>query len=86
MLCEDAATGETTEVVPGDRRTVGRVAITVCSPASSQKTGYTLQLSSGKAVLLQEGMPLTADDLPGLQARGQDGIVALVSRHPTQPQ
>jgi Mg-chelatase subunit ChlD len=82
VLCADATTGQTTEAPPGDRRTVGRVAVTVCSPASTKKTGYVLSLSGGRALLLREGMPLTADDLPGLEAQGADGTVALVSRPP----
>jgi Ca-activated chloride channel family protein len=85
VLCEDEMTGQSFEVEPGDRRTIGKVTVTVCSPASSKKTGYSLQLSNGKTVVLQEGMPLTADDLPGLQAKGTDGIVALVNRPPTLP-
>jgi hypothetical protein len=85
VVCEDLTTGEVGEVEPGDTRALGKVAIKVCSPASSQTTGYALHLSNGRTVPLQEGMPLTAEDVPGLQPRGQDGIVAIVSRHPTQP-
>jgi hypothetical protein len=85
VVCEDRTTGRTDPVEPGDRRQLGRVAITVCSPVSSRKTGYTLKLSNRKSVVLLEGLPLTAEDLPGLTARGEDGIVALVSRHPSQP-
>jgi hypothetical protein len=85
VLCEDETTGEVTEIEPGDHRTLGRVGITMRSYGTSKKTGYVLSLSNGRDLILQEGMPLTAEDLPGLQARGTDGIVALVSRHPTQP-
>src|SRR5207237_9681450 len=56
-----------------------------CSPASARQSGYALQLSNGKAVRLGEGMPLMTRDLPGLQAQGADGIVALVSRRPSDP-
>jgi Mg-chelatase subunit ChlD len=86
VWCEDLTTGETAEAAPGDRRTLGKVSITVCSPASSQKTGYALQLSTGRSLPLQDGLPLTEEELPGLKPRGPDGIVALVGRHPTQPQ
>lgn len=83
VLCDDATTGTTMEVPPGDRRMLGKVTITVCSPASTQTTGYALALYGGRTLHLQEGMPLTAEDLPGLLPQGQDGMVALVARPPS---
>ena len=79
------ASGQKYEVPPGDRRQVGNVTITVCSPASARTIGLVLQLSSGKKLLLGEGMPLTAEDLPGLQPQAADGIVALISRRTNDP-
>jgi Ca-activated chloride channel family protein len=86
VLCEDATTGQAGEVGPGDRRRLGGVTVSVCSPGSAQASGYTLQLAQGKALDLGVGMPLTAEDLPGLEAQGQDGVVALVSRRPGNAQ
>jgi hypothetical protein len=85
VLCEDVATGQTTAVQPGDRRQLGKVLITVCSATSTQQSGYTLKLKGGKVLALHVGMPLTADDLPGVQPRGDDGVVALVSPRPLDP-
>jgi hypothetical protein len=85
VLCEDASTGQTLEIQPGDRRALGRVSVTLCSPASARQVGLALRLSNGKALLLGVGMPLTAEDLPGLQPQGADGVVALVSARPSAP-
>jgi hypothetical protein len=85
VLCEDVPAGETTIVSAGERRTLVKVTVTLRSPTGARQTGYALRLSGGKSLPLQEGLPLTADDLPGLQAKGADEIVALVSRHPTRP-
>jgi hypothetical protein len=76
---------QTTEVQPGDQRTLGRVTVTVCSTGLARRIGFTLQLSSGKSVQLVEGMPLTAEELEGLEATETDGVVALVSSHPREP-
>jgi hypothetical protein len=75
----------TVEVAPGDRRTLGKVTITLCSAAHGRETGCTLQLSTGASFLLVEGLPLTAEDLAGLHAQGVDGVVALVSSRPNDP-
>jgi hypothetical protein len=85
VLCEDVAAGRTVTVESGDSRRLGSVTVKVCSPASARQSGYRLVLTGGKAVSLGEGMPLTADDLPGLQPQAADGIVALVSRRPSDP-
>jgi hypothetical protein len=85
VLCEDAVTGQTTVAPPGDRRLVGKVSIAVCSPASARQSGYALQLSNGKSLRLGEGMPLMSQDVPGLESGAHDGIVALVSRRPSNP-
>src|SRR5262249_41116537 len=82
---QDVATGQQFEVAPGDRRQVGNVSIAVCSPASARTLGMALQLSNGKTVPLGEGLPLTAEDLPGLIPQGTDGTVALISRRPNDP-
>jgi len=76
VLAEDAATGATTGVAPGETRQVAGVRVAVCSAASARAVGMTLQLSSGKTLALTEGMPLTPDDLPGLDPQAADGIVA----------
>jgi hypothetical protein len=85
VLCEDVATRQTTEVMPGEQRQIGKVTIKVCSAASARQSGYALQLSDGKGLRLGEGMPLTADDLRGLQPQGADGAVALVGQRPNDP-
>ena len=86
VICEDFTTGKTTEVSPGDSIEVGKAKIRVCSPASAKPTGVTLQLAIARNVSLMDGMPLTADDIPGLEAKGMDGVVAMVSKRPTTPQ
>jgi hypothetical protein len=86
VFCEDVPTGETTIVAPGENRKVGRVTVTMRSVSASRRTGYELALIGGETLQLQEGMPLTADDLPGLEPKGADGMVALVSAQPNRPQ
>lgn len=85
VLCEDAVTGRTIELTPGDQRELSGVRIAVCSATSARAVGIALRLSDGTTVALREGMPLTADDVPGLQASAADGSVALVSRKPSDP-
>jgi Ca-activated chloride channel family protein len=85
VLCEEVATGQRSEMRPGDQKVVNGVTITVCSPASARGIGYTLELSTGKKVLLSEGLPLTAEELSGLEAQAADGTVALVGRKPSDP-
>ena len=85
VLFEDAATGAIAEIQPGDLREVSGVSIAVCSAANARAAGMTLSLSHGLSLRLTEGLPLTADDIPGLQAQGEDGLVALVSRRPSDP-
>lgn len=85
VMCEDVIKERTAEVVPGDRKSLGKVTITLCSAAHGRKTGCTLQLSNGASFHLVEGLPLTEEDLPGLQAQGADGVVAVVSRRPNDP-
>jgi hypothetical protein len=59
--------------------------ITVCSAATQRSAGFVLKLSTGKDVPLSEGLPLTRDELPGLEARGADGTVAIIQRRPSDP-
>jgi hypothetical protein len=85
VVCEDVATGETAEVEPGVGRPLGRVTVTLRGgDASAGRTGFVLAVN-GRPLRLQEGMPLTPGDLPGLEPRGTDGMVALVSREPSRP-
>jgi MFS family permease len=85
VFCEDFITGKTTEASPGDQRTLAGAKVKVCSAANAVPTGASLQLVVARAVPLMIGMPLTADDIPGLEAQGADGVVALVSRRPNNP-
>jgi hypothetical protein len=85
VLCEDVPSGRIAEMQPGESRRLAGATITVCSPDNARQSGYRLFLAGGKAVLLGEGMPLTAEDLPGLQPQGTDGVVAIVSRRPSDP-
>jgi hypothetical protein len=86
VYCEDVPSGQTTLVTPGESRKIGRVIVTMRSVAASRQTGYELALVGGRTLQLQEGMPLTAEDLPGLEPKGADGMVALVSAQPNRPQ
>lgn len=85
VMCEEVIKERTLEVIAGDRKTLGKVAITLCSAAHGRMTGFTLQLSNGASFRLVEGLPLTDKDLPGLHAQGTDGVVALVSGRPNDP-
>ena len=85
VFCEEFATGRTTEAAPGDQRAVANAKIRVCCATEAQPTGANLQLIVVRDVPLMVGMPLTADDIPGLEPQGSDGIVALVSRRPNNP-
>ncbi len=85
VVCEDAVAGRSAEMHPGDQRMLGKVRVTLCSAAHAKKIGYRLHLSSGRSVALTEGLPLTAEDLPGLEAAGKDGIVALIATRPNDP-
>ncbi|MBI2805794.1 MAG: VWA domain-containing protein [Planctomycetes bacterium] len=85
VFCEDFTTGKTAEVPAGDQRTLANAKVRVCSASSAQPTGANLQLVVVRDVPLLIGMPLTADDIPGLEPQGSDGIVALVSRRPNDP-
>lgn len=85
VFCEDTQTGITSEIAPGDKRTLGGVTIALCSSATAKKTGYVLTLADGRSIALTVGMPLAAADLPGLEPQGTDGIVALVSARPNDP-
>lgn len=85
VMCEEVLRERTAEVLPGDCKQLGKVAVTLCSAAQGRKTGCTLQLSNGGSFLLVEGLPLTAEDLPGLHPQGTDGVVALVSSRPNDP-
>src|SRR5439155_1335631 len=85
VVVEDLDSGRQSELAPGDSRKVGNVTITVCSPETVGKVGIVLQLSNGKKVPLSAGLPLTAEDLPGLQANTADGTVAIVGAKPNDP-
>ena len=85
ILCQDIVAEKTAVVVPGDRRLLGKVAITVCSAGQRRAAGTTLELASGQKFRLVDGLPLTPQDLPGLEPQGNDGLVALVSGRPNDP-
>lgn len=86
IVVQDFVGGKMMEVQPGHQVTLGSVKLAVRSanPAVAAAGGaMTLRLSNGKTLQLMDGMPLTAQDLPGLQPQGTDGIVALVSPRPS---
>jgi hypothetical protein len=84
VFCEDVAASKTAEVQPGDRRALGQVTVTLCSTATARHSGFVLRLA-GRDLRLSDGLPLLAEDVQGLQAQGTDGVVALVSRRPNDP-
>jgi Ca-activated chloride channel family protein len=86
VCCEDVTAGQTMVVPPGESRQVGRVTVTLRSVAASRRTGYVLALAGGRSIALLDGMPLTAEDLPGLEPKGSDGMVAIVSAQPGRAQ
>lgn len=85
VLCEDFTTGRTSDAPPGDQRQLAHAQLTVRSDATATPTGASMQLYSVRDVSLMEGMPLSAEDIPGLEPQGIDGAVALVSRRPNDP-
>jgi Mg-chelatase subunit ChlD len=85
VLCEDVVAEQTVEAAPGESRTLGRVTVTVRSAASARQIGYVLKLYNGRSYLLAQGLPLTAEELPGLEAQAADGVVALVASRPNDP-
>ncbi len=85
VVCEDFTNGKTTVTAAGDTHTLAAARIRICSATDATPTGASLQLIVLRDVPLMIGMPLTADDIPGLEAQGADGIVALVSRRPNNP-
>lgn len=85
VVCEDYTLGTTADAPPGDTRPLGNAKLTVRSDVNAKPTGMNLRLMQVRSVSLLEGMPLTADDLAGLEPQGSDGVVALVSRRPGDP-
>jgi hypothetical protein len=85
VLCEDFGSGNTSDAPPGDQRKLANAVLTVRSDATATPTGASLQLLQVREVNLMDGMPLTMDDIPGLEPQGSDGVVALVSRRPSDP-
>jgi hypothetical protein len=83
VICEDRDGGF--EIQAGDTQHVGDVAVTLCNPESVGGLGLVLELSNGRAIPLSEGLPLTHDDLPGLDTTYPDGTVALVSPKSSEP-
>jgi hypothetical protein len=85
VICEDFTTGRTGQTAPGDQHTVAAAKVRVCSGEAATPTGAHLKLLVTRDVPLLVGMPMTADDIPGLDPQGADGIVAIVSRRPNDP-
>ena len=85
VICEDATTGQRTPLQPGDQKTIGKVTVTVRSATAAAGAEFVLRLSNGKTIPLSDGLPLTAQELPGLQTSSMDGTVALVSKKPADP-
>ena len=82
VFCEDVSSGITREVQPGSRHKLGSVTIAVCTSSTARKSGYTLELANGTSIPLGVGMPLTTDDVPGLEPQGTDRMVSLISAKP----
>ncbi|MFO0967285.1 MAG: hypothetical protein U0793_17120 [Gemmataceae bacterium] len=83
VVCED--NHGVFKLQAGETQQVGETTITVCSPESAGQLGIVLELSSGKAIPLTSGLPLTKEELPGLTTAAADGTVALVSPHADDP-
>ena len=63
VYCEDFIKSKTAMVSPGDERELGSVKVKVCSAASAQATGASLQLVMTRNLPLMRGMPLTSEDM-----------------------
>ena len=84
VFCDDPTRGQSSEVAACDRQSLGRFSVTLCSPGQSRAGAPGLRLSTGETHALSNGLPLTAENIPGLQAQQADGVVALVSSRPGQ--
>jgi hypothetical protein len=85
VLCQRADSDDGEEIEPGHQTTIGNVTVTMRSVEKARKLGFALHLGKGKPIALSEGMPLTAEELPGLEVQGKDGMVALVGAHARDP-
>ncbi|MFO0964333.1 MAG: protein kinase [Gemmataceae bacterium] len=83
VMCEDR--GGSFEIFAGDQQEINGVSIMLCNPESVGRVGFALALSNGRTIPLSEGLPLTAEDLPGLHTSYPDGMVALVSPKTAEP-
>lgn len=92
ILSEDVPTGRVERLLPGDKRAVGNVNITVRVSGSSSvgttsrvPTSQTGRLSlyvQGRSIPLGDSATLRSAEIPGLESRSADGKVAEVTRHP----
>lgn len=99
ILCEDVANGVTQTLHPGDTQRVSNITVIVRSadipeqlghqngslPSYSQpQTHFSLHIKR-QVISLTNGTCLTAVEIPGLEPKGSDGVVARVNTNPKDP-
>ena len=99
ILCEDVVNGVTQTLHPGDTQQVSNITVVVRSadipeqlghqngslPSYSQpQTQFSLHIKR-QVISLTNGTCLTAVEIPGLEPKGSDGVVARVNTNPKDP-
>ncbi|KRH96501.1 YfaP family protein [Cylindrospermopsis sp. CR12] len=99
ILCEDVVNGVTQTLHPGDTQRVSNITVVVRSadipeqlghqngslPSYSQpQTQFSLHIKR-QVISLTNGTCLTAVEIPGLEPKGSDGVVARVNTNPKDP-
>jgi Mg-chelatase subunit ChlD len=99
VFCEDVPGKRTSSVASGDRKQIGNLVATVCSPGATTQQpqaapalvrqsghgAFSLRLTSGMSLDLNSGATVGAKDIPGLHSIPPGGPVGEVKPHPTDP-
>jgi Ca-activated chloride channel family protein len=97
VVCEDVLSGHTITVPPGAHKAVGNLTVGVCVAANAARpapwepvspdrsSSFSIRLSTGRIIELNDGVRLSAADIPGLQADPSGGAVAEVNHNPNDP-
>lgn len=97
ILCEDVTKGVTQTLQPGDTQRISNITVIVRSsdiPEQSEHqnvssyaqshTEFSLHIKR-QVISLTNGTCLTGVEIPGLEAKGSDGVVARVNTNPNDP-
>lgn len=95
IFCEDIPTGKTSRLKSGDAQTLGNLSLVVRTAGTSLQnqqdldtsqfqTKFSLQIK-GREIPLELDTQLRATELPGLESKRADGVVAEVVTNPNEP-